>query len=166
MMTDQESNNLIGAGEHATYNILKQLTLLKPQSLKDFKKGKNGIYKQVPLQWVIHKHDFEMLSKEHQQGSIDLFLILNQKRVAVRVQGLGHGQGAKHHGRYSLKGIGKAKHDKVQELLIKKYCSLVDILFRECPNVFKERVTNDATNEIINSFKTSNVMIPVSQEKP
>lgn len=153
---DYESQNFVGAGESSTYNILKHLTLLKPQSLRDFKSGKNGIYKQVPLEWVIHRHDFKMLSEAHQKGSIDLFLILNQKRIAVRVQGNGHGN--------FLKGLGKAKHDKVQADLIRKYCNLVDVLIQECPNVFKERVTNNAINEIINSFKTANVMIPVSQE--
>lgn len=156
MQLDYESQNFIGAGEASTYNILKHLTFLKPRSLKEF--PKNGIYKQVPLEWIIHKHDYKMLSEAHQKGSIDLFLILNQTRVAIRVQGKGHGQ--------FLKGIGKAKHDSVQEKLIRKYCSLVDILLRECPNVFKERVTQNAINEVINSFKTYNVMIPVSVPTP
>lgn len=154
MMTDYESNNFVGSGESATYNILKHLTLLKPRSLKEF--PKNGIYRQVPIEWILHKHDFQMLSEAHQKGSLDLFLILDQKRIAVRVQGKGHGNG--------LKGLGKAKHDKVQAELIKKYCNLVDILIQECPNIFKERVTNNAEKEIISSFKTANVMIPVSQE--
>lgn len=149
--TFDTSNNLIGAGESATYHILKQLTNLQLRSLKEF--PKSGIYKQVPLEWVIHKHDYNLLSQAHQKGSIDLFLIVNQKQVAVRVQGNGHGQG--------LKGIGKAKHDLVQEKLIKKYCSLVDIKKIECPNIFKERVTEQAKLEIIESFKTAGVMIPV-----
>lgn len=156
MQVDYESQNFLGKGESATYNILKHLTLLKPRSLKEF--PKNGIYKQVPLEWIISKHDFNILSQAHQKGSIDLFLILNQKYVAVRVQGNGHGN--------FLKGLGKSKHDKVQADLIKKYCSLVDVLIQECPNVFKERVTNNAVNEIINSFKTANVMIPVSEGTP
>lgn len=162
MQLDYESNNYVGLGESATFNILKQLTLLKPRSLKEF--PKNGIYKQVPLEWVIHKHDYSLLSEAHQKGSIDLFLILNQKRIAVRVQGSGHGQGEKHHGKYSLKGAGKTKHDNVQADLIRKYCSLVDIIPRECPNIFKERVTEEAKKEIIQSFATFNVWIPLSQE--
>lgn len=149
---DYESNNFIGIGEYATYSILKHLTLLKPRSLKEF--PRNGIYKQVPLQWIISKSDFEDLSQAHKKGSIDLFLIANQRKIAVRIQGKGHGQG--------LKGLGKAKHDKVQENLIKNHCELVDILIQECKNVFKERVTNEAVNEIISSFKTANVMIPIA----
>lgn len=154
MMTDYESGNFQGSGESATYNILKHLTLLKPRSLKEF--PKNGIYKQVPIEWILHKHDFQMLSEPHQKGSVDLFLILDQKRIAVRVQGKGHGSG--------LKGLGKAKHDKVQFSILKKYCDVVDILIQECPNIFKERITTNAENEVISSFKTSNVMIPISQE--
>lgn len=146
-----ESGNLVGAGEVATFNILKYLTNLKPKSLKQF--PENGIYKQVPLEWLIHKHDFNILSDPHKKGSIDILLVVNQIKIAVRVQGKGHGQG--------LKGMGKAKHDLVQEKLLKKYCSLVDVHLRECPNVFKERVTENAINEIKSSFKTANVFIPV-----
>ena len=143
--------DFIGAGEHATFNILKHLTNLHYKSLKEF--GSNGIYKQVPLEWIIHKHDYNLLSDAHKKGSIDLFIILNQKRIAIRVQGNGHGKG--------LKGLGKVRHDTVQEQLIKKYCSLVDIQIRECPNIFKERVTEQAKEEIISSFKTAGVMITV-----
>lgn len=161
MEIDYDSKNFIGAGEHATYNILKQLTLLIPRGLKEF--PKNGIYKQIPLEWIIHKQDYAILSQAHKKGSIDLLLVYNQKRIAVRVQGAGHGEGEKHHGRYSLKGVGKSKHDSVQAGIIKKYCSLVDIIPRECPNIFKERVSENAKTEIIESFKTFDVMIPVAE---
>lgn len=149
---DYESNNFIGAGEHATYNILKHLTLLKPRSLREF--PRNGIYRQVPLQWIVSKAEFNELSEAHQKGSIDIFLVANQRKIAVRVQGKGHGNG--------LKGLGKAKHDKVQESLIRQNCDLVDILLNECKNVFKERSSNEAINEIISSFKTYNVLIPIA----
>ena len=148
MQVDYESQNFVGVGESSTYNILKHLTLLRPRSLKEF--PKNGIYKQVPIEWIIHKHDFEMLSEPHKKGSVDIFLVLNQKKIAVRVQGEGHGE--------FLKGLGKAKHDKVQKDLLLKYCDVIDIEKRECPNIFKERVTTLAENEIKNSFKTANVM--------
>lgn len=151
MQVDYESGNFQGKGESATYNILKHLTFLRPRSLKEF--PQNGIYKQVPIEWIVHRHDFEMLSEPHKKGSIDVFLILHQKKIAVRVQGEGHGE--------FLKGLGKAKHDKVQKDLLLKYCSVVDIEQRECPNIFKERVTTLAENEIKNSFRTANVMFPV-----
>jgi hypothetical protein len=88
--------------------------------------------------------------------SIDIFILYNGKKIAVRVQGKGHGKG--------LQGLGKVRHDTVQAKLIKKYCSLVDIHISECPNIFKERATEIAKNEIIDSFKTANVFIPVVKE--
>ena len=148
---EYESGNFLGAGESATFNILKYLTNLKHQSLKEF--PKNGIYKQVPLEWLIHEHDYNLLSDAHKKGSVDIVLVVNQTKIAIRVQGKGHGQG--------LKGIGKAKHDTVQANLLKKYCGLVDIHLRECPNIFKERVTQIAIEEVKGSFKTANVLIPV-----
>ena len=151
MRQDLETNSLIGEGEDATFNILKHLTNLKHRSLKEF--PMSGIYRQIPISWVVSKQDFNVLSEAHQKGSIDLFIVFNQIRIAVRVQGDGHGKG--------LKGLGKVKHDKVQENLIKQYCQLVDIHKRECREVFKERVTNKAIQEIISSFKTEGVMIPV-----
>lgn len=148
---EYESGNFIGAGESATFHILKYLTKLHSKSLKQF--PENGIYRQVPLEWLIHKHDYNLLSDAHKKGSIDILIIVNQIRIAVRVQGKGHGQG--------LKGLGKAKHDLVQEKLLKKYCNVVNIHLRECPNIFKERVTEIAINEVKSSFKTANVLIPV-----
>ena len=150
---DLEINNIIGAGEDATFQILKHLTRLHPKSLKEFKSGSSGIYRQVPLEWVIPRKEFKLLSEAHQKGSIDLFILLNQKRVAIRVMGRGHGE--------YLKGLGKVKHDQVQAELIKQTCELVDIKRIECPSVFRERVTNTAIEEIKNSFKTFGVLIPV-----
>jgi len=155
MMVDPDSQNFIGAGENTVFHYLKQLTLLPARSLKEF--PRNGIYRQLPLKWIISRTEFKQLSDAHQKGSIDIFIILNQTRVAVRVQGKGHGQG--------LKGIGKVQHDKVQAELIKKYASLVDIQIRECPNLFKERLGIQSKIELIDSFKTAKVMIPVSGDK-
>lgn len=148
---EYESGNIIGAGEDATFHIIKYLTNLKSKTLKQF--PENGVYRQVPLEWLIHKNDYNLLSDAHKKGSVDILIVFNQIKIAVRVQGKGHGQ--------FLKGLGKAKHDEVQKKLIKKYCNLVDIHLRECPNVFKERVTEVAINEVRDSFKTENVLIPV-----
>ena len=151
MNQDYETSNYIGAGEHSAFSILKHLTKLHQRSLKEF--PKSGIYKQVPIDWLIPKKEYDMLSEAHKKGSIDIFILFNQIRIAVRVQGKGHGEG--------LKGLGKAKHDDVQEQILKQYCEVVNIERRECPNVFKERVNGLAINEIISSFKTAKVMIPV-----
>ena len=151
MKQDYETNNLIGAGEHATLIILKYLTKLEYQSLKQFP-HRNGIYAQVPITWILKRKDLENLSEIHKKGSIDLFIVLNQKKIAVRVQGKGHGEG--------LRGLGKVKHDSIQYNLISQYCDIIDIKIIECPNVFKERTNESAIQEIISSFKTAGVMIP------
>lgn len=162
MMQDSTTNNFIGVGEHTVFSILKSLTQLKPRETKEF--PKTGIYKQVPLKKLIHRHDFNMLSQEHQKGSVDIVLVNDNKAIAIRVQGKGHGQGEKHHGRYSLKNPHKVRHDKVQADLIKKYNFLVDININECPDIFKERLNENSRLQLINSFKTANVLIPIAKE--
>lgn len=151
MQQDLETNNFIGKGELATLHILKHLTKLQIRGLKEY--PKSGLYKQVPIQWLIHSHDYKMLSEAHQKGSIDIVIILNQKQIAVRVQGPGHGKG--------LKGLGKVKHDKVQYDLLKKYIEVVDIQEIECKEIFKDRINETSEAEIISSFKTAGVLIPV-----
>lgn len=151
MKQDYETSNFLGAGERATLNILKALTKLEYQSLKQFP-HRNGIYTQVPITWILKPKDLSDLSEAHKKGSIDLFIVLNQKKIAIRVQGKGHGEG--------LKGLGKVKHDSIQYNLIKQYYDIVDIKLIECPNIFKERTNGLAFQEIISSFKTAGVMIP------
>lgn len=154
-------SSFIGSGEKASIEILKQMTNLPERHNKDFHKYSNGLYKQLPLKEVIHEHDYNLLSTEHKKGTIDIFLVLNQVKIAIRVQGKGHGMGEKHHGRYSLRGIGKVKHDKVQEDLIKKYNLLVDVDFRECKTLFTDIVNDKSKKELIDSFKTAKISIPV-----
>lgn len=60
-----------------------------------------------------------------------------------------------------LKGLGKVKHDKVQYDLLKKYIEVVDVKEIECKEIFKERITEKSEEEIISSFKTAGVLIPV-----
>lgn len=151
MRQDYETSNYIGKGELATFRILQHLTKLHPRGLKEY--PKSGLYKQVPISWLIHSHDFKCLSEAHQKGSIDILIVFNQKVIAVRVQGPGHGKG--------LKGLGKAKHDKVQYDLLKKYIQVVDIKEIECKEIFKERITEKSEQEVIDSFKTAGVLIPV-----
>lgn len=151
MRQDLETNSFIGKGEDTVFYILKQLTNLSPRNLKEY--PKSGIYRQVPISKIISKHDYSELSQSHQNGSLDLFIIFNQKKIAIRVQGSGHGK--------FLKGLGKSQHDKVQEKLLKQYCEVVDILKIECKHIFQERITSKARQELIDSFKTAGVMIPV-----
>ena len=152
MTLDFETNNFVGAGEAATFNILKYLTNLEYRSLKEFR-IRSGIYKQVPITWLLPVKVMENLSQSHLRGSIDLMIMFDSRKIAIRVQGKGHGE--------ILKGLGKARHDQVQYDLLKNYCDVVDVKIQECPNVFKDLVSQKAIQEIIDSFKTAGVMIPV-----
>ncbi len=151
MKQDFETGNFIGAGESATFNILKHLTHLHYRSLRDF--GRNGIYRQVPIDWVLHRNDLKDMSEAFKKGSLDFFIIFNQRKIAVRVQGNGHGK--------FLKGIGKSRTDKIQANLLKQYYDVVDIELINSRHVFKDEVTQEAIQEVIDSFKTAGVMIPV-----
>lgn len=160
MTVDLESGNFVGIGEASTITILKELTGLPQVYRKLFFITEQGIFTQIPIKWILGSEDLTNLSEAHLKGSIDIFIKTNDSSIAVRVQGKGHGAGQKHHGRYSLKGIGKAKHDDVQKRILERYCQVVDVEFQECPNIFKERVNEKSVQEIMDSFKTARVPIP------
>ena len=153
MRQDFETGNLIGAGEEASFQILRNVTHLKYRTLKQFPLF-DGIYRQVPIEWIIPQEEYDILSQAHKNGSMDLFIKLGQRKVAIRVQGRNHGEG--------LKGIGKAQHDKVQKQILQKYCEVVDIHFQECKELFKDRVNEKAVKELQNSFLTAKVPIPTA----
>lgn len=151
MKLDYETGNFIGAGEDSVFSILENYTHLKYRSLKHFPLL-NGIYRQIPIQWIIPQKEFDELSQAHKNGSIDIFILYCNKKIAIRVQGQNHGIG--------LRGIGKSKHDQVQKQILEKYCQVVDVIYTECKEIFKNRTNEKAVNELINSFKTANVDIP------
>ena len=153
MRQDYETGNLIGKGEESSFQILLHLTHLKYRTLKQFPLY-DGIYRQVPIEWLIPQEEYDSLSQPHKNGSIYLFIKLGQRRVAIRVQGRNHGEG--------LKGIGKAQHDKVQKQILQKYCEVVDIHFQECKELFKDRINEKSENELVNSFLTAKVPIPTA----
>ena len=164
-MSVTDKGNLVGAGEVATVNILGYLTKLPIYATnKHF--GNPGIFTQIPINWLYSKSQMINMKQEMLNSSIDIFIIYKAPdnsliMIAVRVQGKGHGMGEKHHGRYSLKNPIKVQEDKLQKQLLQdQKINVVDIEFRECPNVFKERTNQLAINEIISSFKTAGVMIP------
>lgn len=153
MRLDYETNNLVGHGEDAAFEILKNITHLKYRTLKQFSIY-DGIYRQVPIQWLLPQSEFDMLSQPHKNGSIDIFIKLNQRKVCVRIQGKGHGSG--------LKGLGKVQHDKVQKEILKKYCEVVDVNYNECKELFKDRLTEKSAKELVTSFLTARVGIPTA----
>ena len=153
LRTDYETGSFIGHGEDVAFEIPKNLTHLKYRTLKQYP-NYDGIYRQVPIQWLVHQHDYEMLSQAHKNGSIDILIKLGQRKVCVRVQGKGHGSG--------LQGLGKALHDKVQKELLEKYCQVVDVNYFNCKELFKDRLTEQSTKELENEFSTAKVEMPTA----
>ena len=153
MRTDYETNNLIGHGEDVAFEILKNITHLKYRTLKQFPIY-DGIYRQIPIQWIISQSEYDGLSQPHKNGSVDIFIKLNQRKVCIRIQGKGHGSG--------LKGIGKAQHDKVQKQILEKYCQVVDVNYNECKELFKDRLNEKSIKELVTSFLTARVEIPTA----
>ena len=153
MKLDYETGNFVGAGEDSAFEILKNITHLKYRSLKHFPYY-DGIYRQVPIQWIISQTEFDTLTQSHKNGSIDLYIKLGQRKVAIRIQGKNHGIG--------LRGIGKAQHDTVQKQILSKYCEVVDVNYIECKELFKDRVNEKAVKELTNAFNTCKVGVPTA----
>lgn len=160
MSLDYESGNLIGIGEKSTLGIIKRLTGLKEFHRKLFFITDEGIFKQIPITYILGPEDLTDLSEPHKKGSIDIFIRTKKRNIAIRVQGPGHGTGKKIHGKFTLKGPGKSKHDDVQYGLLKKYCEVVDVTMTDSPTIFKERDNQTSEQEIRDSFKTSRVELP------
>ena len=155
-MRQDYQNNLIGAGEDAVFKMLEQITGLKYRGNKHLSFC-NGLFRQVPINFIIGSQDYWDLSQPQRNSSIDIFIKLNQRRVAIRVQGEGHGKG--------LKGIGKAAFDKAQKYVLEKYCQVVDINKYECSEIFKNRVNQTSNQELLWAFENAHVSIPVQGEK-
>lgn len=151
-MIDYNTGNFIGAGEKSAFMIISNLTNLPfVEQNKLFFSTRSGIFKQIPIQYLLNSDDLTDLSEAHKKGSIDICMKINDMIIAVRIQGKGHGEG--------LKGIGKARHDKVQKRIISKYCQVVDILHQECIELFKENVNETSVKEIRDAFITAGVDI-------
>lgn len=152
---DYESGNIVGEGEDSAFAILKHLTGLAGRTLKEW--GSEGIFRQVPVDWLISQEEFDILSPEQKKKSIDIIIAFRPDGtviraslpvlIIVRIQG--------------KKGDLKLRRDGVQaDIILKKY-SVVDIHKREAKNLFKERTNELAIQEVISAFQTARVYLPV-----
>lgn len=138
---------MIGHGEDIVCELLKKELNLQERSMKYF--GYDGVYRQVPLVDVLHPDYLMDLSEVHQKGSIDLFLIHDGKKYAIRVQNGGTTKNKKG-GHY---GDNKSKHDSVQRIMMEKSgLNVVDVWQHECPNIFKDRDNDASLEELKMSF--------------
>ena len=146
MQTDYETGNFIGVGEDSSYVIIKDIFKAEERHLREF--PEIGIYRQVPLGFLLKWNVFTSLRKDFQKGSIDIFVIDKEHRgIACRVQG--------------KKGDLKMQREALQKTLLEDaLIKVVNIDKRECNELFKERVNEKSTQEIKDSFKTARVEIP------
>lgn len=145
---DQTYGTIIGNGEDAAFGIIQNKTGLAETPHKFFPEP--GIYRQLPVSFIYDYEQMKYLADFHKKSSIDIFVIPfrddytpHLSRVAIRVEG--------------KKGDLKMIRQKVQRGLLEKWCKVVDVLYYECPELFKDKINEKSINELDNAFKTAKV---------
>jgi len=144
--------DVIGAGEDTVNTMLVKLA---PKQW--------DIQRQVSIKKLIKKEDFEFLDGVHQKHKVDFAISIDAKRGTpdfeeqyigvIRVQGWDHTSGKK-----GIAHEQKSNKDKIQKKLFENNkLWVVDILFQECPNIFKERFNCDSVIEFCNMMKMAGV---------
>jgi len=146
MKIEYESGNFEGAGEASAYIIIRNIFRLEQRHWCDF--PEIGIYKQIPLDYLLKRDIFEALRSDFKKGSIDILVINRDHEViAIRVQG--------------KKGDLKMQREYLQKSLLEDaLVKVIDVHKRECKELFKERVNEKSEQEIRDSFKTAKVEMP------
>lgn len=152
MRIDPKTQNIIGAGEDATFLHLKELTGLEELDHKEFPNV--GIYRQLPVTLIYDNDQLYHLADFHKKSSVDIFLVTaideyNPRlcKIAVRVEG--------------KKGDLKMQRQGVQKWLLGKWCQIVDVHLRNCPELFKDRINSKSKQELLDSFKEARVELPI-----
>ncbi len=113
---------------------------------------------QVPIQKLISDEEFQILSDKKHKVDFAVWKYVNMKEKwigIIRVQGYDHTSGKKGHQHER-----KSKKDVIQKTLLESQgLWVVDILFNECPNIFKERYNWDAIIEFCEMFKLAKVSL-------
>jgi len=131
------ANEIIGAGEIATKNILKGLFPL------------STVHGQVPLRTLVRPVYISSLSERQQKETIDIVLERKgEMPVAIRVQD-------KHHMGGKMGSI-----DKIQERELNlSGLKVIDIWYYEAPQTFKDRESKEAQSEIKKILKLSGIKV-------
>ena len=143
MKTDFESGNFVGVAEDSVHSIIQNIFGLKQRWLREL--PAIGIYRQVPIGYLVKWQVFTALREDFQKGSVDIFIINKEHSgIAIRVQG--------------KKGNLKMQRESLQKTLLEDaLIKVVDIHKRECKELFKERVNEKSIKEVKDSFKTAGV---------
>lgn len=134
---------IIGVGEKSALTIL---TLLFPHG--EFETQK-------PLTKLLSSEQVEHLGEHQQKQTIDIMMKLDKDLFAVRIQDKSH------------KGIIRARWDMLQRnLLNQRNIFVIDVMWYEAIELFKERVNFKSVQEIISAIKTAGLemILPSSCE--
>lgn len=145
MEIDYQTGFFIGAGERAAFKIIKDIFNLGTMEHEDFPSA--GIYKQIPLKFLLNRRQFSILRKDLQQGSIDILVITKDyQKIAIRVQG--------------RKGNLKMHREGLQQSFLEaEGIKVIDLHKRECKELFKDRINEKSINEVKEAFKTAKISL-------
>jgi len=125
---------IIGDGEDTTLTILK---MFFPSAEFD---------RQISIGNYVNSDVYDLYDPVYKKASIDIGMWYMGHNFAIRVQGDDH------------TGDIKARKDRIQKKDIEDGgADVIDILFRECPNIFKERFNWDSIIEVCNMLKMAKI---------
>ena len=124
---------IIGKGEKTALELLKEIY------------GEDVEYKtQVQFKDLMSYEFSEDLSERQQKETVDIVMFHLFNPVCVRVQG---GDNT---------GILKSARDTVQKQMLEwSNCTVVDLWFHDCPELFKEKLNDESRREIHEALKNS-----------
>ena len=136
-MRKDSNGNIIVAGEDTAVAILEELNALNTNV---------EIKRQQPLVGLLTEEFKDSLAESYLKHKIDIMIIGLDKPVVVRVQGKDH------------EGILKSARDTVLKKILEWHnCTVVDLNWYDCPNLFKEKLNDDSREEVSNALSSSGV---------
>ena len=127
----------VGEGERACLTILKSMF------------GKLCEYKiQYPLSKLMSEEFKDTLSERQRKETLDIVIFRpEQKTIVVRVQD-------KHH-----KGLRISSIDLIQKQMLEwNNCSVVDLWWEECPNLWEDSVNEKSIEEVSTYLRKANLI--------
>ena len=117
---------IIGKGEKTALEVLKEIY------------GEDVEYRtQIQFKHLMNYEFVDDLSERQQKETVDIVLFSGFNPVCVRVQGGDH------------TGILKSARDTVQKQMLEWCnCIVVDLWFHDCPELFKEKLSDESRREV------------------
>jgi len=126
---------IIGKGEKTALEVLKEIY------------GEEVEYKtQVLFKDLMSTEFSEDLSERQHKETVDIVIFSGFNPICIRVQGGDH------------TGILKSSRDTVQKQMLEWCnCTVVDLWFHDCPELFKEKLNDKSRHEVREALTTNNL---------